>query len=118
MILQAPKKRGDCVGGLRPCPWVRCRYHIIWLRWRIFQRMTADEISDTLFKLDETCVLDIVDNNPGGCTLAKIGEVLGATRQLAYQILKGWAPAGKTGIFQKITRRIKEWPELNQQRQL
>lgn len=23
-----PKTRGECVNGIRPCPWVSCRHHV------------------------------------------------------------------------------------------
>lgn len=28
-VLQRPVKRSDCVGGVRPCPWVKCKFNMI-----------------------------------------------------------------------------------------
>ena len=28
-LFDVPITRGDCVNGVRPCPWVRCRYHLL-----------------------------------------------------------------------------------------
>lgn len=61
-----PRRRADCAGAARPCPWTRCRYH-----------MGRDGPSNA-------CVLDLADR--GDMTLEEIGDVLGVTRERVRQI--------------------------------
>lgn len=64
-----PVTRGDCRDGRRPCPWVRCRYHL-----------AGDAGGDT----GDTCALDLAEL--GGMKLVEVGAVLGVTRQRVEQI--------------------------------
>lgn len=59
-----PATRGECEDGERPCPHVRCRYH--------------------LEHATETCALDVADEGPK--TFAAIGELMGLTRVRVFQI--------------------------------
>lgn len=111
-----PKVRAECVPGgekhLRPCPWAMCKYNMFDMLMstvRVGQgphvvretRETADggdgggeeasqEYRPILSPLDIqpeiSCLLDIIDRNPGGCTLDVIGDVLGLTRERIRQI--------------------------------
>jgi len=80
--LERPKRRGDCAGGERPCPWVSCRYHLG------LDVLDSGEISmapgSDVTDLAATCALDIADQ--GGVTLEKVGEILGVTRERVRQI--------------------------------
>lgn len=29
VLPERPRTRGDCVNGIRPCPWIACRYHLL-----------------------------------------------------------------------------------------
>lgn len=90
-----PPTRGDCKDGPRPCPFLRCKYHI------------APELSkpDELVKLmngeHPCCVLDEIDKRNGDMrTLAEVGEVFGITRERVRQI--------ESRAVKKLERRISE----------
>lgn len=79
-----PKTRGDCVDGHRPCPWVRCKYHL-------YVDVAAGEARITINfpqidpdEMDDSCSLDIADL--GGQTLEEVGLRLGITRERTRQI--------------------------------
>lgn len=85
-----PKTRAECVNGIRPCPFVRCRHHLY-----LDVRKTRDGKSDTLrinfphldpTEMAETCSLDLADANPDGLTLEEMGQVLNITRERARQL--------------------------------
>ena len=78
-----PQKRKDCLGGTRPCPWVRCKHHMVWCLSGV-KKMTNRQIIHKIFTLKETCVLDVADK--GGVTLDEIGNILGITRERVRQI--------------------------------
>lgn len=65
-----PKTRGDCKDGPRPCPYVRCRYHL-WLsttdeHWNSPsgkpQRPTTLEPRWLESPLPSSCALDVADD--------------------------------------------------------
>jgi hypothetical protein len=74
---ERPRRRGDCVDGLRPCPWVSCRYHLAHERIR---RLSADDAVDAIERMDETCTLDLADH--GGRNVQAIANALGVSRPL------------------------------------
>lgn len=84
LTLQRPTTRGQCRNGLRPCPWISCRYH---LYLDITQggsiRINFPEL--TLEEMEHTCVLDVAEKEHG-CTLERIGELMNLTRERVRQI--------------------------------
>ena len=90
-----PQKREDCIGGERPCPFISCRYHMLWALSskkrneapKDILSMTDEEIVDKALSLSETCVLDVADN--GRATFEYIAEILGMTRQAVDHIQNG-----------------------------
>lgn len=101
-----PVVRGDCVGGIRPCPWVRCRHHLIWAFPKI-AKLTDDEIVEQIISMPETCVLDCADR--GGMSLLDVGNVLGITRERVRQLefVKGDRWRVERGALAKLRNRIK-----------
>lgn len=115
-----PEKRGACMNGLRPCPWIGCRYHLIWetaeaaQMWgrypgwslplgrsqaRVWgkERWGDERIVDYLMHMPETCVLDVADE--GGVTLETVAQIMGITKERVRQIEGGDSGrGGKTGI--------------------
>ena len=93
---QRPKTRGDCKYGLRPCPWISCKYHLAIEGVRangepkynklldIESKTNPEDIELNLYLLPETCALDIADK--GGCILEDVGELLGISRERIRQI--------------------------------
>ena len=80
-----PKTRGDCVNGARPCPHVRCTYHLLLdvtdkgnIKWN-FPDAGVD-----LEQLPETCALDVADR--GGLRLEDVGKLMNMTRERVRQI--------------------------------
>lgn len=72
---QRPRKRGDCVDGPRPCPWVGCAYHLflhVTKSGKIIHRSDVSEVE----QLRQSCALDVAD------AVAESGEAL-SDRDLA-----------------------------------
>jgi Sigma-70, region 4 len=79
-----PKTRGDCADGPRPCPWVRCRYHLYVDVDPKTGAMTMNFPGVDLDELPETCALDVADR--GGAILEEIGTAFNLTRERIRQI--------------------------------
>lgn len=81
---QRPRTRGDCIEGVRPCPWVGCRHHLYLdvnkktghLRLN-FPDLEPDQ-------LVETCALDVAAR--GGATGREVAQYMGCTYQRIGQI--------------------------------
>lgn len=86
--LRPPKTRGDCAHGVRPCPWVRCKWHMVWEHQqgatRGFGRYTYHPEQVDIFDLADTCVLDVADRGP--VTLEEVGNAIGSSRERVRQI--------------------------------
>jgi hypothetical protein len=84
--VEHPKARADCKLGLRPCPYIGCRYHLwcdVKSRGNItvnFGDLEPDEM------VTPSCALDVVDAHPEGVTLETVGEYLNCTREFVRQI--------------------------------
>ena len=78
-----PRTRGDCVGGMRPCPFVGCKHNLY---------LDVSSIGSIKFnfpelepeEMKESCSLDIADR--GGMTLQEVGDLFLLTRERARQI--------------------------------
>ena len=93
---QRPRTRGDCAGGLRPCPWVGCRYHLasdyrpasrdVTIRRRIVgERGCSDaHAADLVLQMAQTCALDVADDGP--VTLDVTGQLFELTRERVRQL--------------------------------
>lgn len=81
--LVRPHTRRDCASGPRPCPWASCSFHALVLR-RDVRQMSADEATDLLWRLADSCVLDVADRE--GATLGTVADVLGVTKERVRQI--------------------------------
>lgn len=81
MLRNRPKTRADCEGGLRPCPYLGCKYH------------TAIEVLHRKVRVHETplsaysCVLDVIDDW-GALAPAQIDELLGFKEPYASYIIE------------------------------
>ena len=91
MVLdRRPRKRSDCKDGVRPCPYVSCRFHLF---IDIVETQNPGEpirvrINHPDVDLADyegpTCALDIAD--AGGATLEEAGAAMGLTRERIRQI--------------------------------
>lgn len=83
---ERPKTRGDCVNGIRPCPWVGCRHHLYLNVSEATGSMTQNFPKTPVWDLKESCSLDVVDKNPGGLNMTELGELLSLTKERIRQI--------------------------------
>ena len=81
---EAPINREQCKGNERPCPWVRCKMHLVFDTFPKLKSITDEQIVDKLLTIPETCCLDVVDS--GGKTLREVGKIMGVTRERVRQI--------------------------------
>lgn len=97
--IERPKTRADCAGGIRPCPYVACRYHLIsdvgekYTGHRFVERKScgpfvlADSASravEVLESMPHTCALDLADDGPQD--LETIAGAMGISRERVRQI--------------------------------
>lgn len=82
--LARPSTRAECSGGLRPCPWVSCRYH---LYLDVSPRTGSLKLNFPdleVWELEECCALDVADRGQTGSE--QIGSLLNLTRERARQL--------------------------------
>ncbi|MCA9523025.1 MAG: DNA-binding protein [Myxococcales bacterium] len=84
MEYDRPRTRGECLNGVRPCPYVACKFHL-------YLDVNPDTGSIKLnfpdlevWEMPETCALDVADR--GGITLEDVGEILNLTRERIRQV--------------------------------
>lgn len=84
LAVSRPATRADCVGGLRPCPFLGCRYHL-YLDVNPETGSVKLNFPDTeLHEMAETCTLDVADRQ--GMTLARVGSLMNLTRERIRQL--------------------------------
>jgi hypothetical protein len=82
--IDRPKTRGDCVDGVRPCPFVSCVHH---LYLDVSPRTGAIKFNRPELEPDEmteSCALDVADR--GGISLEAVGAIMNVTRERIRQI--------------------------------
>ena len=81
---EKPKSRAECHEGMRPCPFVSCKYHLfldVQPRTGAIKLNFPDlEVED----MNESCSLDIADR--GGTTLEEVGAIMNLTRERIRQL--------------------------------
>lgn len=79
-----PVSRAECKCGVRPCPYVSCKYHL-YLDVNPENGSIKFNFPDLEFdELEETCALDIIER--GDSTLDLIGRYMNLTRERVRQI--------------------------------
>jgi hypothetical protein len=79
-----PETRGACLGEVRPCPWVSCKYHL-YLDVNPETGSIKLNFPDLeVWEMKDTCALDVADR--GGITLEEVGEILNLTRERIRQV--------------------------------
>lgn len=102
-----PRSRKECAHGLRPCPFVSCRYHLY---------LDVNEEKGSLklnfpdlevWELPETCALDVADR--GGMTLEEVGEIMNLTRERIRQVeVRGLLELKRTMASDRLATFVKD----------
>lgn len=79
-----PQTRGDCINGVRPCPYAGCRHHL-YLDVAKNGTLRFDRKGELSDRTAPSCALDVVRDNPDGLSCAELGEVMGTTSSRAHQ---------------------------------
>jgi hypothetical protein len=86
-----PQTRSDCQDGVRPCPFVSCRYHLYLEVSPTTGSLKLNFPDLEVWELAESCALDVADR--GGQSTEALGALLNLTaeraRQLEQQALLG-----------------------------
>jgi hypothetical protein len=78
-----PVHRSDCMHGVRPCPFVSCKFNLYLDVTRCGNlKFNFPDIEPG--EMVESCVLDIAED--GGATLERCAELLNLTRERVRQI--------------------------------
>lgn len=79
-----PKERGDCIDGIRPCPYVSCRHHLYLDVNPITGSIKLNRPDLKPHEMADSCSLDVADE--GGTTLDSVAAALNITRERVRQI--------------------------------
>lgn len=83
VTLTRPTTRGECVDGVRPCPWVSCRHHL-YLDVKDTGLVRHNFPGQELEQLKETCSLDVAD--AGRHTHEQVGDLVNMHRERVRQL--------------------------------
>lgn len=82
--LSRPRTRGDCEFGIRPCPYVGCRYNLYLDVSEKTGSLKLNHPDREVTELEQTCSLDVADE--GGTTLEGVAMAMNLTRERTRQI--------------------------------
>jgi len=80
---EKPKCRSECANGIRPCPFVSCRFNL-YLDVTDSGSIKLNFPDLDIWELEDTCALDVAKR--GGTTLEEVGEIMNLTRERIRQI--------------------------------
>ena len=97
-----PDVREDCRDGIRPCPFVSCKFHL-YLDVNPRNGHVKYNFPDLeVWELEETCSLDIAERERG-VTLEEVGNVMNLTRERVRQVeVSGLAKIKEEGPFSAV----------------
>lgn len=102
-----PRTRAECRYGLRPCPYIACKWHLAEPVVSQSQRPRSlrvlgivipdsaepaeveaitDQVAEAVVSMGESCGLDVIEREPDGATLEAVGQAFGVTRERIRQI--------------------------------
>jgi hypothetical protein len=103
MWYERPKTRQDCVDGMRPCPFVSCKYHLYLDVKDETQSIKLNFPHLEVWEMEHSCALDVSEQ--GGMTLEEVGHILNLTRERVRQVeVAGIDKLKKVGIVEDIER--------------
>lgn len=107
--VERPRRREDCVGGERPCPFVSCKHHLF---LDVSARTGAIKLNFPdleVWDMNETCAIDVADR--GGTTLEEVGAIMNLTRERIRQVeVKGLAKLQALGEMSSLREYVDEGP--------
>ena len=105
MEYRRPRHRMECKDGIRPCPFVSCRFHLYLDVNPNTGTLKLNFPGMEVWEMPFTCALDVADM--GGRTLEEVGQILNMTRERVRQLessaLKKIRVAIETGNLDGIT---------------
>jgi len=103
MWYERPKTRADCVNGLRPCPFVSCKYHLYLDVKDETRSIKLNFPHLEVWEMEHTCALDVAEQ--GGMTLEEVGHILNLTRERVRQVeVAGVDKLKQSGVVEDIDR--------------
>ncbi len=84
---ERPKTRSECVDGIRPCPFVSCKYHLYLDVKDDTQSIKLNFPHLEVWEMEHSCALDVSEQ--GGLTLEEVGHILNLTRERVRQVEVG-----------------------------
>ena len=97
MDIRRPQSRGECRDGIRPCPFVGCKYHLYLDVNPETHSIKKNFPHKEVWELEETCALDVAER--GGLTLEEVGDLLNLTRERIRQ-MEALGVQRLTGVMQ------------------
>ncbi len=82
--LDRPASRGECMEGMRPCPYVSCKHHLYLDVNPETGSIKLNFPDKEIWELEYTCALDVAEK--GGITLEEVGEIMNLTRERIRQV--------------------------------
>ena len=83
-VYDRPRFRGDCIRGIRPCPYVGCKHHLYLCVNEETGSIKFNHPDKEVWELEDTCALDLADQ--GGMTLDGVGQVMNLSRERIRQL--------------------------------
>ena len=84
MEYNRPTARSECKDGMRPCPFVSCRYHLFVEVNSNTGTLKLNFPGMEVWEMPFTCAIDVADM--GGRTLEEVGLILNMTRERVRQL--------------------------------
>lgn len=79
-----PRRRAECAGGLRPCPFVSCHHHLYLDVNPVTGALKLNFPNVEVAEMVDSCSLDVADL--GGLPLVDVGARINLTRERVRQI--------------------------------
>lgn len=81
---ERPKTRYECINGVRPCPWVSCKFHLYLDVNPVTGSIKLNFPEKEVWELEDSCVLDVAERGP--VTLEEVGTIMNLTRERIRQL--------------------------------
>ena len=100
-----PTKFGECRAIPEPCPWVSCKYHLLWEKKAVVRshmNMSSGEYMMYWKDLEgRSCALKVAEKEQ---TLQAIGDIFGVSRERVRQIAN-WRTVAEGALYNLLKSR-------------